>query len=98
MAEGGMSQEFLEVPSKRVLQVWANGNTLEFSTTASLTREIASAVVFTKRGSEPVTDANVQSVVLMSKVSSPLETLQLAISELYGPVLLDSAGATLCST
>ena len=82
--------DFLEVPTVRLLQVWAKDGALEFATTASLSREIATAVVFTKRVSEPVTADNVASVVLMSKVSSPLETLQLAITELYGPVLLQS--------
>ena len=81
--------DFLEVPTVRVLQAWANGDGLQFATTASLSRD-AAAVVFTKRASGPVTAENVASVVLMSKVSSPLETLQLAITELYGPVLLQS--------
>ena len=83
--------DFLESPTVRLLQAWANGEGLQFATTASLSdQSIASAVVFTKRAAEPVTAENVASVVLMSKVSSPLETLQLAITELYGPVLLQS--------
>ena len=93
-AANGTSREvadFLESPTVRLLQAWANGEGLQFATTASLSdQSIASAVVFTKRAAEPVTAENVASVVLMSKVSSPLETLQLAITELYGPVLLQS--------
>ena len=92
-AANATSQEvadFLEVPTVRLLQAWSNGDGLQFATTASLSREIAAAVVFTKRASEPVTAENVANVVLMSKVSSPLETLQLTITELYGPVLLQS--------
>ena len=93
-AANGTSREvtdFLEVPTVRLLQVWANGEGLQFATTTSLSdKSIATAVVFTKRAAEPVTAENVASVVLMSKVSSPLETLQLAITQLYGPVLLQS--------
>ena len=81
----------MEVPTVRLLQAWANGEGLQFATTASLSdKSIATAVVFTKRAAQPVTAENVASVVLMSKVSSPLETLQLAITQLYGPVLLQS--------
>ena len=83
--------DFLESPTVRLLQAWANGEGLQFATTASLSdQSIATAVVFTKRAAGPVTAENVASVVLMSKVSSPLETLQLALTELYGPVLLQS--------
>ena len=83
--------DFLESPTVRLLQAWANGEGLQFATTASLSdQSIATAVVFTKRAAGRVTAENVASVVLMSKVSSPLETLQLALTELYGPVLLQS--------
>ena len=82
--------DFLESPTARVLQAYPKDGGLEFSTTASLSREISTAVIFTKRGSEPLTPDNIASAVLMSKVSNPLETLQLALTELYGPVLLQS--------
>ena len=82
--------DFLESPTARVLQAYPKDGGLEFSTTASLSREISTAVIFTKRGSEPLTPENIASAVLMSKVSNPLETLQLALTELYGPVLLQS--------
>ena len=75
-AANGTSREvadFLEVPTVRLLQAWANAEGLQFSTTASLSdQSIATAVVFTKRASEPVTAENVASVVLMSKVTPAL--------------------------
>ena len=94
-ATGGESAiaDFLESPTARVLQAYPKDGSLAFSTTASLSREIPTAVIFTKQGSAPLTEGNIASALLMSKVSNPLETLQLALTELYGPVLLQSGQA-----
>ena len=89
-------QDFLEQPQCRTLQVsvvhGGGGNELACSTAVGIARDAGadtSAVVFTKRGAEPLSADNMASAVMMSTLgTSPLQSLQLSMKQLYAPMLL----------
>lgn len=93
-------QEFLEQPAVRTLQVSAVPTGDRGSGPCELTVSnavgvssglgtAAAGVVFTKTSADVLTAENIATAVMMSTLGeSPLQTLQLSIKQLFGPILL----------
>eukprot|EP00965_Chrysotila_dentata_P176657 5833782-Pleurochrysis_carterae.AAC.2 len=96
ITESSEVQSFLETAAVSALRIsgtvggGGSPRTLQISTNVSIASDFDVGVIFTKTTSDQITAENVADVVLVTSLNgSPLQALQLALQQMYGPILLE---------